>query len=254
MIPKIVPPLTDLGVLVTRPEPQCTVLCAEIERQGGVPIAFPAIAVRPLESEPAPESDLVVFVSVNAVEHGAKLVRKSPTMRIAAVGKATAAALAAAGLPPDIVPETGFDSEALLAHPALENAAIARATIVRGEGGRELLREALLARGALVELREVYRRERPSIDPERLAHIESIWAEEGVDIVTVTSVQTLQYLIEMLTERGRRLLETTPLLVPSVRILEAARAAGLQGDALLAPAADDASMIGALARWRTRAR
>jgi hypothetical protein len=36
--------------------------------------------------------------------------------------------------------------------------------------------------------------------------------------------------------------------------VEAAVSAGLRGEAIVAAGADDASMIGALARWRMRAR
>jgi uroporphyrinogen-III synthase len=254
VIPKVIPPLTGLTVLVTRPAAQCAILCAEIERQGGVALAFPAIEIQPLTAQVAENFDLVVFVSVNAVEHGARLILRGPTTRIAAIGRATAAALAAAQLPADILPDGGFDSETLLAHPDLANPGAARVAIVRGEGGRELLREALLTAGAVVETREVYRRVRPTADAARLAQIESVWATDGVDVVTITSVETLSNLIEMLSERGRELLRTTPLLLASRRIMESARAAGLQGDTLLAAGADDASMIGALAQWRSRAR
>src|SRR5688572_29285256 len=131
MIPKVVPPLTDLTVLVTRPQPQCGLLCAEIERQGGAAIALPAIVIRPLESAPVEHADLVVFVSVHAVEYGARLVPKGAGARIAAIGRATAAALAAADLPADVVPASGFDSEALLAHPSLAGAALNQIVIVR---------------------------------------------------------------------------------------------------------------------------
>lgn len=255
MIPKVVPPLTGLTVLVTRPEPQCGVLCAEIERRGGAAIALPAIAIQPLERVPPIEHvDLVVFVSVNAVEHGARLVVKGPQTLIAAIGRATAAALAQAELPADIVPSEGFDSEALLSHEALGGSTLARIAIVRGEGGREMLRNAFAARGAQVETREVYRRVRPQPDPARLAALEASWVEHGVDVVTITSVQTLEHLLAMLSERGRALLFDAPLLVASRRIMEAARTLGLRGDILLANGADDASMIDALARWQTRAR
>jgi uroporphyrinogen-III synthase len=254
VIPRVVPPLTGLTVLVTRPAAQCAILCAEIERQGGVALAFPAIEIQPLPAPAAENFDLVVFVSVNAVEHGARLIVKGPTTRIAAIGRATAAALAAAQLPPDIQPESGSNSESLLAHPDLVNAGGARVAIVRGEGGRELLRETFLAAGAIVETREAYRRVRPTVDSARLEQLESMWATEGVDVVTITSVETLSNLMDMLSERGRELLRTTPLLLASRRIMESARAAGLQGDALLAAGADDAAMIGALAQWRSRAR
>lgn len=254
MIPKVMPPLAGLTVVVTRPEPQCAALCAEIERLGGVALALPATAIQPLDSHPIEDADLVVFVSVNAVEHGARLVVKRPHTRIAAIGRATAAALAAAQLPADIVPEQGFDSEALLSHEALQAAPLKRIVIVRGEGGRELLRETFTARGAQVETRDVYRRMRPELDSGRLDRIETTWTEDGVDAVTITSVQTLEHLLAMLSDRGRTLLQDATLLLASRRIMEAARSLGLRGDVLLARGADDASMITALARWQARAR
>ncbi|HKS55227.1 MAG TPA: uroporphyrinogen-III synthase [Steroidobacteraceae bacterium] len=257
MIPKIVPPLTDLTVLVTRPAPQCAVLCEEIVRQGGSAIPFPAVEIEPIAmgAVAAPvDLDLIVFVSVNAVEHGAARVSKGERTRIAAIGRATAAALAAAELAADIVPDAGFTSEALLAHPQLQLASGARVLIVRGEGGRELLKETFVAQGMAVETLEVYRRMRPQVDAARVAEVEARWSDEGIDVVTVTSIETLENLQAMLTERGRQLLSSTTLLVPSRRIVAAAVGAGLRNDAIVAPGADDASMIGALAQWRMRAR
>lgn len=257
MIPKLLPPLFDLTVLVTRPAAQCAVLCEEIVRHGGSAIAFPAIEIAPLNVEPmavADDYDLVVFVSVNAVEHGARSVRKGARTRIAAIGRATAAALAAIEMAADIVPEGGFTSEGLLAHPELQLTHGARVLIVRGEGGRELLQETFVTHGMLVATREVYRRVRPQVDGARLAELETRWSEEGIDAVTLTSVETLQNLMALLSERGRQLLSSTALLVPSRRIIEAAVSAGLHGEAIVAAGADDASMIGALARWRVRAR
>jgi uroporphyrinogen-III synthase len=257
VIPKVLPPLTDLTILVTRPAAQCAVLCDEIVRQGGTAIAFPAIEIQPVAVQTTVASvdhDLVVFVSVNAVEHGARHVTRSARTRIAAIGRATAAALAAAELAADIVPEAGFTSEALLAHPQLQMTSGARVLIVHGEGGRELLKETFEAHGMSVETREVYRRVRPDVDAARVAEIEAHWSDEGIDVVTATSIETLQNLQAMLTERGRQLLSNTTLLVPSRRIVAAAVSAGLHGEAIVAAGADDASMIGALAQWRMRAR
>jgi len=193
-------------------------------------------------------------VSVNAVAHGVRWIETGPTTRVAAIGKATAAALAQTSLPADIVPEAGFNSEALLAHPDLALASGARVLIVRGAGGRELLQESFAARGLIVETREVYQRVRPVVDEAIRNALEERWASEGIDVVTATSIETLHNLIEMLSERGRRLLRETALLVASRRIGEAAAQAGLNGTVIVANGADDASMIGALARWRTRAR
>ena len=257
MIPKVVPPLTGLTVLVTRPAAQCAMLCAQIEGQGGSAIAFPAVEIEPVDVQAtvaAADYDLVVFVSVNAVEHGAQQVIKSARTRIAAIGRATAAALAAAELAADIVPEAGFNSEALLAHPELQLTSGARVLIVRGEGGRELLRDTFAEHGMVVETREVYRRVRPNVDAAKVAEVEARWSDEGIDVVTATSIETLQNLQALLTEHGRQLLSGTALLVPSRRIVAAAVSAGLRGEAIVAAGADDASMIGALAQWRMRAR
>ena len=258
MIPKVVPPLTGLTVLVTRPAAQCAMLCAEIEGQGGSAIAFPAVEIEPVAVQAAAvaaaDYDLVVFVSVNAVEHGAQQMIKSARTRIAAIGRATAAALAAAELAADIVPEGGFNSEALLAHPELQLTSGARVLIVRGEGGRELLRDTFAEHGMVVETREVYRRVRPNVDAAKVAEVEARWSDEGIDVATATSIETLQNLQALLTEHGRQLLSGTALLVPSRRIVAAAVSAGLRGEAIVAAGADDASMIGALAQWRMRAR
>src|SRR5262249_27551000 len=156
---------------------------------------FPAVEIAPITASPASGHDLIVFVSVNAVAHGVHLIEKGPTTRVAAIGKATAAALAQTSLKADIVPEAGFNSEALLAHPDLTLASDARVLIVRGDGGRELLQESFTARGLVVETREVYQRIRPTIDEATRNALEVRWASEGIDVVTATSIETLHNLI-----------------------------------------------------------
>lgn len=254
MIPKVMPPLAELTVLVTRPASQAASLCEQIDQRGGTAIAFPSVEIEALTATAAVGHDLVVFVSVNAVAHGVHLIEKGPATRVAAIGKATAAALAQTSLPADIVPEAGFNSEALLAHPDLTLAGNARVLIVRGAGGRELLQESFMARGLTVETREVYRRVRPVIADTVRQALEERWTSEGIDVVTATSIETLHNLFEMLSDRGRQLLRASVLLVASRRIAEAAAGMGLNGTVIVANGADDASMIGALARWRTRAR
>jgi uroporphyrinogen-III synthase len=95
---------------------------------------------------------------------------------------------------------------------------------------------------------------RPNVDAAKVAEVEARWSDEGIDVVTATSIETLQNLQALLTEHGRQLLSSTALLVPSRRIAAAAVSAGLRGEAIVAAGADDAAMIGALAQWRMRAR
>jgi uroporphyrinogen-III synthase len=179
---------------------------------------------------------------------------KNADTRIAAIGKATAAALASASLPADIVPEHGFTSEALLEHPQLALAAGARILIVRGRGGREVMQQTFAARGFSVDTLDVYERVLPALDESRRAEVESHWAAGSIDAVTATSVETLSNLSALLSEQGRQLLKLTPLVVPSGRVRDAAAQMGLCGECLVASGADDESIAGALARWHTRAR
>lgn len=258
MIPRVVPPLTGLTVLVTRPLQQAHALAQTIAAFGGEGIVFPTVAIEPCEpvaSEPPDSSvDWAIFVSLHAVEHGARRIPASSTMRVAAIGKATAAALAGAGLPPHVVPDAPFTSEALLAHPDFQPSSGQRVLLVRGAGGREALRETLSERGVHVTTLEVYRRVLPAVAPADVQALETRWADEGIDAVTATSLETYSNLVELLTPRGRDLLACTPLLAPTQRILDAAQESGWNASGFVTSGADDAAIVGTLARWRARAR
>lgn len=254
MIPLILPPLAGLSVLVTRPAPQAAALAASIRARRGEPIVFPSIAIEAIDAPVPEEHALVIFISANAVEHGAKLLRKTTGMRIAAIGKSTAAALAAANLPPDLVPEGDSTSEALLAHPDLNVTAGQRVLIIKGAGGREALFDAFTSRGISVSNCEVYRRVPATVSAAEIAALETHWETDGIDVVTATSVETYTNLTALLTARGLALLQQSTLLAPTQRILDAARARGWQGGALISGGADDTSILHALARWHARAR
>lgn len=254
MIPKVMPPLSGLSMLVTRPLPQATVLGQKVAARGAVALLLPAIEIRPVEASYSGSQDLLIFVSVNAVEHGVRLIDKTAVTSIAAIGKATAAALRDAGMPPNIVPPAGFNSEALLAHPQLQLAAASRVLIVRGRGGRELLQETFSSLGCHVETLDVYERVVPVIDERQRNEIETLWATQGIDVVTATSVETLDNLLALLSEQGRILLAATPLVVAGPRIRQAAIDRGLRGEIIVASGADDDSIIGAVSHWHTRAK
>ena len=244
--------LSGIGVLVTRPAGQAEALCRRIEAAGGRAIALPAAAILPV-SDPEPAQtllaapwDLMVFVSRNAVEHALPLLPggclpEGPT--IAAVGQATARALAAAGREPDLVPGGRFDSEALLAMDALADVLGFRVLIVRGEGGRPTLGETLVERGARVAYAEVYRRVRPQIDP---APLLANWNRD-IQVATATSDDILQNLLELFTPDGRDALVATPLVVVSERTAELARSLGF-ARVEVAERAGDEEILAALCR------
>jgi uroporphyrinogen-III synthase len=253
-------PLHGRAVLVTRPIQQSEKLAGLIREAGGEPVLFPALAIAP-PADPAYAKavlaglstvDLVIFVSANAVERAFALLDAPwPVgLPVAAVGEGTAAVLrrrlveTGVGTGPVIVSAGGADSEALLAMPELQDLRGKRVVICRGEGGRELLAEGLVLRGALASYAECYRRIRPETDP---AAIVARWEQGGLHAVTVMSSDTLDNLWAMLGEGGRRLLHTTPLFMPHVNIAERAAQLGLTEVAVTPPG--DEGILRGLSAW-----
>jgi uroporphyrinogen-III synthase len=255
MIPNPIAPLTALSVLVTRPAGQAASLCTRIEAAGGEAIPFPVIAIEPIAATAVTQNyDLAIFTSVNALHHGLPLLRTDVTTHIAAIGNATAQAIASANRPIAIVAPAPHTSESLLAMPELMDVSGKRVLIVRGAGGRDVLRTTLTERGAVVDYLEVYRRVPVNASADEVSALEDRWQNGGVDVVTLTSVEILDSLFSLLTDRGRVLLQQTPFVAVSERIATSARAKALAGPCILTRAADDESIVGAIAHWHARAK
>lgn len=230
------PALEGKGIVVTRPRETAGGLAARIEAARGRAILFPAMEIDDL-ADPAPaqriadhleDYDLAVFVSPTAVQKGLALVharRDWPAkLAAAAVGAASRAELVRRGVAGAIAPDTGADSEALLALPELASVAGKRVVIFRGEGGRELLGDTLRARGASVDYAACYRRSPPREDPAALI---GAWTGGGVQALTSSSSAGLGHLAALLEARGlARLMGETPLFVSHERISAAARRLG----------------------------
>jgi len=241
--------LAGLGVLVTRPAHQSEALCRRIAACGGRPLAFPAMAIRgPAEPGPAADLlyrtwDIVIYTSANAVQFAAALVFKLPRAgQVAAVGRATARALAHTDSPATLLPDSP-DSEGLLQLPALRQVDGQRVLIVRGEGGRTLLADRLRQRGASVAFAEVYRRTLPAADPAALLRR---WTAD-VQAVTATSAEILHNLWQLLGPDGQARLRATPLVLISERMEPLARDLGIARTIRAAGAGEDA-LLTALCR------
>ena len=230
-------PLAGISVLVTRPMGQAEGLANKIRDMGGSVVMLPAIDIQPTGDPHAlaerigrmREFDLIIFVSPTAVQWAWPhiLARHGDWphgFKVAAVGQGTARVLRDFDMKHVIAPEDGSGSERLLALPEFIDIEPRHVLIVRGEGGRELLADGLTARGARVEYAECYRRGKPNLDP---APIIDLWQRQGVQAVTVTSVESLDNLFDLLGSAGRDLLLGTPMFVHHARIAEAARARGV---------------------------
>lgn len=250
--------LAGLGVLVTRPQLQAHRLCQLIEAEGGSALRFPALAIRPVPDRaairaalgPIDRYSLVIFVSANAVRFGADLLGQRRDLRLAAVGRATAQALNAAGHRVSVIPAGGADSEALLAMPELQHMSGQRVLVVRGRGGRELIAETLAARGAEVGYAELYEREPARPTPEALATLEELWRQGGIHVYTATSPDVLEALLGIVTPRCRELMDSTPMLTGAQRVADRAVKLGLGSPVILAERQEDESLVAALLCWR----
>lgn len=244
-------------VLVTRPEAQQAGLCALLRAAGAEPVSLPMLRIVPiLPDDPGPpalaarrylqrldEYARIIFVSTNAVGQGLAWIdhfwpQRPRGIRAYGVGTATARALLAAGIDAT-APDAVMDSEALLALPELQAVDGERILIVRGVGGRSLMAEVLAARGARVDYAEVYRRECPDYDNGCLqAALNPL-----PDAVLAGSVQTVEHVQSYL--RGHEGWATLPLVVPGLRVAEAARALGFR-QVIAAEDARDTSLLAAL--------
>ena len=219
-------PLHGVGVLVTRPRTQAIELVDAIEAQGGTAYCLPVIDIAPLDelevhtaAEALDEPDFVIFVSRNAVEYG---ISYAASGKVAAIGPATAKAIEAAGHIVDIQSADGYDSEHLLAEPALQDVTGKCIRIIRGSAGRELLADELRSRGAKVDYLSVYERRLPAVSADTLADLESRWRQHQIDVITIMSVQSLANLAKLLPAWCSRQLESTPLVTPAGRVLKEA--------------------------------
>lgn len=224
-----------IKVLVTRPERQASSLCNLLQAAGCQPVRLPLLAVEAVTLTDEARQCLatpiayLIFISANAVnfafsEKNGKIRQQLQASAIAAVGKATAEALLAHGLTVDLLPGTGFNSEALLAMPALQQVAGQHIVIVRGVGGRELLADTLRARGAHVDYLEVYRRLPVSND---ISEVAALLRQQQLHALMLSSGEALTHLLTLFkADATLPLLLATPLVVVSERLGTEAMAAG----------------------------
>jgi uroporphyrinogen-III synthase len=227
------------GVVVTRPRQLGEGLAAGIEAAGGRAIQFPAIEIEPLPPpaslQRVAEYDFVVFISPTTVAMAALHAKGLAQARLAAIGAGTRQALEPHAGRPVLAPAKGGDSEALLALPELADVSGRRVLIVRGEGGRALLGDALAARGAQVEYAECYRRTLPAADP---APLLAQWAAGAIHAVTFFSTESVANFVKLV---GTAHLRETPVFASHERVARAAAQHGVR--TVVVSGTSDAEML-----------
>ncbi len=169
-------PLFGRRILVARSREQISRLSELLRDLGAEVWEKPTIAINPildaetLEKILAESFHWLVFTSPNGARlfleklfESGRDARAVAGAKIAAVGPATAEALAPFGLRADLVPEK-YVAESLLAALKRENLAGRKILLARAEEGRDLLPEGLRAAGVEVRELAVYRTVNPVWD------------------------------------------------------------------------------------------
>ena len=151
-------PLHGRTVAVTRARAQASALAARLRALGAAVVEAPAIRIEPLDAPLPPVGgyDLVCVTSPNGADlllDRLRDARELAGVTVAAIGPGTARALRARGVEADIVPERAV-AEGLV--EALASVPVERALIARAAEGRDVLPDALRARGAHVDVVALY--------------------------------------------------------------------------------------------------
>ena len=250
-------PLAGVRILITRPVMPASRTAQRLAGLGATPFVFPTTIIEPpadaapLNAALAKISDYyaAIFVSPSAAEMTlaplGSLPKKLPAaLRVFAPGPGTVEALNLRGVADVEMPDTSFDSEGLLALPSLQASVIKgkRIVIFRGNDGRELLREVLVKRGAVVDAITAYRRRPPNTPPTGL--LELLRAGK-VNALSAMSSDAITHLVPLIPAAERAtLLFALPVYASHERIAATARDAGFRN--VIGTEAGDAGLITAL--------
>lgn len=242
--------LHGLCVAVTRPPEQAGKLNALISTHGGQAFNIPLIEIVPLPDYHAFEQQLntlasfdwAIFISSNAVQHGLPHIIQTlgaipEQLQFAAIGPVTAGELKKHGIPKVLTPDNRFDSESLLALPEMQDMQQQKVAIFRGIGGRELLADTLIQRGAEVTFFECYQRTNPQTSDHTF---QALSESKRLHAIVVTSSEAMRYLLEI-TPPDRPWLQGVTLCVNHARIAELPLSKGLKVHIARAPG-DDAML------------
>ena len=259
-------PLFGKRIVVTRARAQASELVDRIDELGGEPYEFPVIeTVMPAGQEKQDEIaaalsrleeyDWVIFTSVNGVEfffrHLKQLhadIRGLFNARIAAVGPATAEALAAYGLQTEELPAR-FQAEGLMETLGSDLLPGQKVLLPRGDLARDWLPDKLTELGLQVTVADTYETVVTGEDDDELLKL----LEEGrIHAVTFTSSSTVHNFLKILQRMGVK--DPLPLL-SNVKIAcigpiteKTAIEAGLT-PGLLAAEATIEGLVEELCRW-----
>jgi uroporphyrinogen-III synthase/uroporphyrinogen III methyltransferase/synthase len=205
-------PLAGLRILVTRAAHQAGKLSAGLRALGAEPVEVTLLEFQPPRSfEPLDRAlrslagyDWLLFTSANTVRAVAGRARElgipltSIPGRIAAVGAATAEALAKEGLNVSLVPERYVAEGLVESLSAMGRLTEQRILLARAEIARDVIPDSLRAAGAHVDVVDAYRNTLPA----NAAELLHAALAQPVAAALFTSSSTVEHLAEAARQAG----------------------------------------------------
>lgn len=203
-------------------------LTEEIKSASGKITYFPLIEILPLPIvdeyilEDVNKIDKIIFQSKNSVRHSQKVwgsIAKNKNLTCLAVGKFTANEVEKNIGTPCVYPSNNYSSEGLLSISEMDAVSENNILIIKGKNGRNLIKDELVKRGAVVKTLDVYERKRRSFSISELN-----LDKAQVNYIVVLSKSSLDSFLDSL---GNELDKyKLVFLVPEKRITKSLRVSG----------------------------
>lgn len=239
--------------LITRPAGKADNLLASLDDDGIAYLYQPLITtaqvgLKTQDIQLLQQADAIIFVSVSAVSCLQSQVEAALlTAPLFAVGQTTAMALQRWLAREVIVPEDQR-SEGLLQLPQLQQVAGKTVAVVRGNAGREMIKQGLVSRGAAVRYIQSYKRLPLPLDGALLCQQ---WQLAGIRCIVATSNEILQQLFSLVPAANQYWLQQCDWILVSPRMQDSALALGIAPENItLAVNANDSALLAAISQLK----
>ncbi|MDD4863591.1 MAG: uroporphyrinogen-III synthase [Alishewanella agri] len=239
--------------LITRPAGKADHLLEALDDSGVPHLYQPVITTQMVQLKAKDlrllkQADLLVFVSLSAVHALEQQLDPSElSAPLLAVGETTAAALTRWTGRSVLVPQDQR-SEGLLGLPELQDVAGLQVVVVRGNAGRELIKQTLSQRGALVRYVQSYSRIPLPLDGAMLCQQ---WQQQGVRCVVATSNEILQRIFDLVPVAEHSWLCQLGWILVSPRARDSALTLGIAAPRIqLAQSANDNALLEAIQQFK----
>jgi uroporphyrinogen III methyltransferase/synthase len=214
-------PLAGLRIVVTRAAHQAEELAQPLRECGATAILLPMIGIAPPEN-PVPLAkaiaeidsyDWIVFTSVNGIR---ALGKQKCGARIATVGAATRESAERLGWTVSVTPET-YVAEALVEALGAEELNGRRILIPSAAVTRDVVRDELTNRGAIVQVVEAYRNVIPADAAEKAKEVFRVPFPDWITFASSSAAENLASLTTVQTLRHSKVASIGPVTSGTVR-------------------------------------